>query len=186
MINGIRGRELAAKGERYSVRSALIGEIAVARVAGTMAAKDAHLPRGYARASSSRRNELDPLRSEYVTGNYFSTLGVTALGGRVFTVADDTPASAPATVMSHHTGQRIYGGDPLLLGATLIIEGHTFTVVGVTPPGFFGDTLRGDPLFERSQHDCVDECEDRGRPANAERERQNRGNGENASDAKLA
>src|SRR6478672_5531469 len=36
-----------------------------------------------------------PLRAEYVTGNYFSTLGVSALGGRVFTTADDTAASPP-------------------------------------------------------------------------------------------
>ena len=86
-----------------------------------------------------------PLRAEYVTGNYFSTLGVGALGGRVFTSADDTPASAPVVVMSHHVWQTAYGGDPSLVGGTVIIEGHPFTVAGVTPPGFFGETLRGDP-----------------------------------------
>ena len=86
-----------------------------------------------------------PLRAEYVTGNYFSTLGVGALGGRVFTSADDTPASPPVVVMSHHVWQTAYGGDPSLVGGTVIIEGHPFTVAGVTPPGFFGETLRGDP-----------------------------------------
>src|SRR4051812_1735951 len=86
-----------------------------------------------------------PLRAEYVTGNYFSTLGVGALGGRVFTTADDTPASPPVVVMSHHMWQTAYGGDPSLVGGTVIIEGHPFTVAGVTPPGFFGETLRGDP-----------------------------------------
>jgi hypothetical protein len=45
---------------------------------------------------------------------------------------------------------------------------------------------RGIADRQRSQHDRMDECEDRGRAANAERERQNRGNGENPSDAKLA
>ena len=103
---------------------------------------------GGARVSVRRQGvetSSTPLRSEYVTGNYFSTLGVKALGGRVFTAADDTPASAPAVVMSYHTWQRTYGGDPSLVGATLIVEGHAFTVVGVTPAGFFGDTLRGDP-----------------------------------------
>ena len=44
------------------------------------------------RASTRRRR---PLRSEYVTGNYFSTLGVSAFGGRVFTAADDMPAAPP-------------------------------------------------------------------------------------------
>jgi predicted permease len=86
-----------------------------------------------------------PLRSEYVTGNYFSTLGVNAMGGRVLTMADDEPAAPPAVVMSHHLWQGTYGGDPAIVGGTLVIEGHPFTVVGVTPPGFYGETLRGDP-----------------------------------------
>ena len=98
---------------------------------------------------SVRRQDADttsrPLRSEYVAGNYFSTLGVSAVGGRVLTPADDLPASAPAVVLSHHAWQGTYAGDPSMIGATLFIEGHPFTVVGVTPPGFFGETLRGDP-----------------------------------------
>jgi predicted permease len=85
------------------------------------------------------------LRSEYVTGNYFSTLGVGAFGGRVFTAADDTPAAPPVVVLSHHLWQDTYGADPRIVGGTFVIEGHPFTVVGVTPPGFFGETLRGDP-----------------------------------------
>ena len=103
---------------------------------------------GGARMSVRRQNgetTARPLRAEYVTGNYFSTLGVGALGGRVFTAADDTPASPPVVVMSHHVWQTAYGGDPSLVGATVVIEGHPFTVTGVTPPGFFGETLRGDP-----------------------------------------
>jgi predicted permease len=98
---------------------------------------------------SVRRQDVDttarPLRSEYVAGNYFSTLGVSAFGGRVFTAADDTPASPPVVVLSHHTWQGTYGGDPSIVGATFSIEGRPFTVAGVTPPGFFGETLRGDP-----------------------------------------
>jgi predicted permease len=98
---------------------------------------------------SVRRQAVDttsrPLRSEYVTGNYFSTLGVGAFGGRVLSAADDTPAAPPVVVLSHHVWQGTYGGDPTMVGATLFVEGHPFTVVGVTPPGFFGETLRGDP-----------------------------------------
>jgi len=86
-----------------------------------------------------------PLRSEYVTGNYFSTLGVAAFGGRVFTAADDAPAAPPAVVLSHHVWEGTYGGDRSVIGSTLFVEGHPFTVVGVTAPGFFGETLRGDP-----------------------------------------
>jgi predicted permease len=98
---------------------------------------------------SVRRLNVDvaarSLRSQFVTGNYFATLGVGAFGGRVFTAADDMAAAAPTLVMNHHTWQGVYGGDPSVVGATLIVEGHPFTVVGVTPPGFFGETLRGDP-----------------------------------------
>ena len=85
------------------------------------------------------------LRSEYVTGNYFTTFGIGAFGGRVFTQDDDTPASAPVVVISHHSWESTYGGDKGLVGGTLVIEGHPFTVAGVAPPGFFGDTLRNNP-----------------------------------------
>jgi predicted permease len=86
-----------------------------------------------------------PLRAEYVTGNYFSTLGVSAFGGRLFTADDDTPAATPAVVLSHHAWRLTYGGDTSMVGSTIMVEGHPFTVIGVAPPGFFGETLRGDP-----------------------------------------
>ena len=103
---------------------------------------------GGARLSVRRqgvRRRLRPLRAEYVTGNYFSTLGVNAFGGRVFSATDDAPAAAPVVVLSHHVWQRHLRRRPSMVGATLVIEGHPFTVVGVTAPGFFGETLRGDP-----------------------------------------
>ena len=98
---------------------------------------------------SVRREGVDaaarPLRSEYVTGNYFSTLGIRAFGGRVFAATDDTRSAPPVAVISHQAWQAIYGSDPGVVGATFVIEGHPFTVVGVAPPGFFGETLRPDP-----------------------------------------
>jgi predicted permease len=86
-----------------------------------------------------------PLRSEYVTGNYFSVLGVRAFGGRVFTPEDDTPASPPVMVLSHRVWQTKYGSDPSVVGSTFVVEGHPFTVIGVAPAGFFGETLQSDP-----------------------------------------
>jgi predicted permease len=86
-----------------------------------------------------------PLRSEFVTGNYFSTLGVNAFGGRVMTADDDKPASPPVAVLSHHAWQSTYAGDPAVVGSTFVVQGHPLTVIGVAPPGFFGETLRGDP-----------------------------------------
>jgi predicted permease len=96
-----------------------------------------------------RRQGVDasarPLHSEYVTGNYFSVFGVNAFGGRVFTPEDDKPSATPVAVLSHHIWQSAYAGDPNVIGSTFVIEGHPFTIVGVAPAGFFGDTLRADP-----------------------------------------
>jgi predicted permease len=86
-----------------------------------------------------------PLRAIYVTGNYFTTLGVNAVAGRAFTAADDVAAAPPVLVLAYHAWQGVYGGDPSIVGSTLVVEGQAFTVAGVTPPGFFGETLKADP-----------------------------------------
>ncbi len=102
---------------------------------------------GGARFGVRRQGELAarPLRTEFVTGNYFSTLGVKTFGGRLFLPGDDKPSAPPVVVMSHHTWQTNYGADPAVVGSTFVVEGNPFTVVGIAPPGFFGETLRGDP-----------------------------------------
>src|ERR1700738_3663188 len=85
------------------------------------------------------------LRSEYVTGSYFSTLGVRAFGGRVFTPDDDKPGASPVAVLSHRVWQTTYASDPSVVGSTFVVEGHPLTVIGVAPAGFFGETLESDP-----------------------------------------
>jgi predicted permease len=85
------------------------------------------------------------LRSEFVTGSYFSTLGVRAFAGRTFTDEDDKEGAPPVIVLSHRAWQTVYTGNPGIVGSTFMIEGHPFSVIGVTPPGFYGETLRGDP-----------------------------------------
>jgi predicted permease len=98
---------------------------------------------------SVRRQGVDtaarPLLSEYVTGNFFSVLGVGAFGGRLLTPGDDQPASPPVAVVSHQAWQSKYGSDASVVGSTFVIDGHPFTVIGVAPPGFFGETLQSDP-----------------------------------------
>ena len=88
-------------------------------------------------------------------GSYFTTLGVGAFTGRVFTAADDRAAAEPVAVMLYNAWQNLYGGDPSVVGSTLMIEGHAFTVSGIAPPGFFGETLRADPpdLWLPLQHE---------------------------------
>ena len=86
-----------------------------------------------------------PLRAEYVTGNYFSTFGVPAFAGRAMAPADDVPGAAPVIVLSHHSWEANFASDPSVIGSTFFIEGQPFAVIGIAPPGFFGDTLRSDP-----------------------------------------
>ena len=96
-----------------------------------------------------------PLRTMYATGSYFKTLGVGAFAGRVFTADDDRAAAPPVAVMAYNAWQGLYGGDGSVVGSTLMIEGHAFTVAGIAPPGFFGETLRADPpdLWLPLQHE---------------------------------
>jgi macrolide transport system ATP-binding/permease protein len=94
-----------------------------------------------------RRGESEPrnLRIEYVSGNYFSTLGMGAYLGRALTVSDDKPGASPAVVLSYASWQSDFGGDPTLVGATVFIQTRPFTVVGIAPPGFFGDRVTDRP-----------------------------------------
>jgi predicted permease len=86
-----------------------------------------------------------PLEGEFVSGNYFSTLGLNAYQGRVFSDKDDTPAAAPTTVISYKTWQGQYADDPTIIGSTIYIQAKPFTVIGVAPPGFFGDRVSDNP-----------------------------------------
>jgi predicted permease len=83
-----------------------------------------------------------PLLAQYVTGTYFSTLGVGAFMGRLFGADDDQPSAAPVAVLSHHSWQNTYGSDPSVVGSTFVVQGHPFTVIGVAAQGYFGESLR--------------------------------------------
>jgi predicted permease len=82
---------------------------------------------------------------EFVSGNYFSTFGLGAFAGRVITPADDIASAPPVAVMSYRTWQQHFEGNPSVIGAAFTINTTPYTVVGIAPPGFFGDTLRADP-----------------------------------------
>ena len=82
-----------------------------------------------------------------VAGNYFSLLGTGAMRGRVLTPEDDKANAPPAAVMSHRYWKDQLNSDPSVVGQTLIINGTNFTVVGITPPEFFGERVRRPPDF---------------------------------------
>jgi predicted permease len=87
----------------------------------------------------------EPYKGELVSGNYFTMFGVSAVTGRTLMPSDDNPGAPPAAVMCYHTWQRQFGSDPSVVGATFTINTVSYTVVGVAPPAFYGDTLRSDP-----------------------------------------
>jgi predicted permease len=72
-----------------------------------------------------------------ISGNYFSVLGVQPALGRFFAPEEDqTPGTHPVTVISHGMWQRRFGGDADIVGKTITLNGHSFNIIGVTPPGF--------------------------------------------------
>lgn len=79
------------------------------------------------------------IMGELATGNYFSMLGVQPHRGRLLDVRDDDSNNPqPVTVLSHRTWQRRFGGDPSVVGSTVRLNGHAFTVVGVAQKDFMG------------------------------------------------
>src|SRR5881275_230375 len=96
---------------------------------------------------SVRRNgsAAEPYKGEFVSANYFNTLGVRAVAGRLLAPPDDSASAPRVAVMNYHTWQRHFGLDPSVIGSMLNINGVPCAIAGVTPPGFYGDTLRSDP-----------------------------------------
>src|SRR5215813_10586651 len=89
---------------------------------------------------------LEEVRTRLVTGDYFATLGVKPLVGRTFTLEDDkAPGSDPYIVISHAYWNKRFGLDAAVLGKSVQIQKTFFTIIGVTPPRFFGETVGDSP-----------------------------------------
>ncbi len=87
----------------------------------------------------------EPYRGELVSGNYFEMLRLRAYVGRTI-VRDDDKRNAPsAAMMSYRVWSQHFDEDPSVIGAIFTMNGRPVTVVGITPPGFFGETLRSNP-----------------------------------------
>ncbi|MBI4472375.1 MAG: ABC transporter permease, partial [Acidobacteria bacterium] len=76
--------------------------------------------------------------SVFASGNFFDVLGVPAAHGRIFQPSDDAGDGRPVAVISHGLWQRQFGGRPDVVGKNISLNGHPFTVVGITPPEFRG------------------------------------------------
>ena len=87
----------------------------------------------------STGGESRPAEGLWVSGDFFTTLGIHAALGRVLVADDDRRGcGAPPAVISYGFWQREYGGAQSALGRTLTLDGHPYEIAGVTPPGVFG------------------------------------------------
>jgi predicted permease len=98
---------------------------------------------GVRRSGSSQAAQGYP--GELVSGNYFTMFGIRAYAGRLLTNSDDRAGAPPVAVMSYRLWQQSYGMDPSVIGSVFTLDTKPFTVVGITPPGFFGDSMRDNP-----------------------------------------
>src|SRR4029077_12364058 len=98
---------------------------------------------GVRRDGSNKPSES--FRGEFVSGNYFSTFGIPAYAGRMLSPQDDSKGAPAVAVMSFRTWQEKFGGDRSVVGAGFVINAQPVTVVGIAPPGFFGDRIQSNP-----------------------------------------
>ena len=76
--------------------------------------------------------------SAVVTSNYFSVLGVQLARGRAFLPEEETPGHNASVAVVSYSYWSKHGLDPRVLGSQLLVNGHSFTVVGIAPKGFVG------------------------------------------------
>jgi len=121
--------------KQFRAQAAGFAELAAFQAGGTMI--------GVRRDGSNKPSE--PYKSEFVSGNYFSTFGILPYFGRAITPNDDRKGAPAVAMMSFRTWQDKFGKDSSVVGSGFVINGQPFTVVGVTPPGFFGDRVQSTP-----------------------------------------
>ena len=98
------------------------------------------------RINTSFNGSPEVIEGQFVSGSFFSTLGIDAALGRTFTTAEDSDnAVQQVAVISDAYWKRRFGASPLIVGQNLIVNNRPFTVVGVTPPEFFGVIFGSNP-----------------------------------------
>jgi putative ABC transport system permease protein len=97
-----------------------------------------------------RSGTSEPARSmktEYVSGNYFAMFGIGPYAGRVISPQDDRKEATPVAVLSYRGWQQKFAGDRSIIGSGIILNGQSFTVIGIAPPNFFGDRIQNPAVF---------------------------------------
>jgi putative ABC transport system permease protein len=87
-------------------------------------------------AALSGREDRERVQIGAVTGNFFAVLGVEPIIGRSFRAEEENPGTERTVLLTHGLWQRIYGGDPAVVGRTIELNETPFMIVGVLPPSF--------------------------------------------------
>ncbi len=85
------------------------------------------------------------LQGQFVSGNFFVMLGIQARAGRLLIGRDDAVSADPVVVISNLAWHSEFASDPSLVGSTIYIESKPYSVVGIAPPGFYGDRVSTAP-----------------------------------------
>jgi predicted permease len=92
------------------------------------------------------QTHAEPIRVHLVSGDYFNTLGIKPAAGQLFTPeVDRARGGAPVAVISYAYWKRRFALDPSALGRTIQIRNVSFEIIGMSPPGFFGETVGNAP-----------------------------------------
>jgi macrolide transport system ATP-binding/permease protein len=94
--------------------------------------------RAFGRKTLQIHGQADPAESVFVSGSFFSGLGLSPAFGRLIDPGDDRAGASPVAVLSHRYAQRRFGDAARAAGQTVLIDNKPFTIVGVAPPEFFG------------------------------------------------
>ena len=94
----------------------------------------------------SVNGKAERIRTNYISGNFFSTLGMQPATGRFILPSEgETPGADPVMVLSYTYWKERFGGDPEIVGTKVSVDGHPVTIVGVAPEGFYGINLLSAP-----------------------------------------
>ncbi len=80
--------------------------------------------------------EPQRLKAKRATVSYFTVFGVAPLRGRFFSEAEDTEGGHHVTILSYALWQTLFGGQDSAIGGTFLLNGDSYQVIGVMPPGF--------------------------------------------------
>jgi len=98
------------------------------------------------RTAPAAQARTETVRLKLVSGDYFNTLGITPAAGQFFSPdADRARGGAPVAVISYAYWKQRFGLEPSALGRTIQVKSTSFEIMGVAPPGFWGETVGAVP-----------------------------------------